>query len=86
MVLIYFVASWAEAVCGPYRAEVSQAALRLGLGMREVDVDADMDSARDHHVLQVPAVALEDDGASLGGARPSDELMGWLQERLAATR
>jgi|GEM_PF-3367811 len=86
MMLIYFVASWSAATCGPYRVVVGQAAERLGMDVREVDVDVDMDLARDHRVMQVPAVTLEGEAESSNGAQSSDELVAWLQERLSLTR
>jgi thioredoxin-like negative regulator of GroEL len=86
MTLIYFVASWSEATCGPYRVVVGQAAERLGLGVREVDVDLDMDVAIDHRVMEVPAVTLEGEADSLNGAQSSAALEAWLQERLNLTQ
>lgn len=38
--LIHFVASWAEAICGPHRAEVRAAAKRAGLDVRSAQTAA----------------------------------------------
>ncbi|KAA1424071.1 thioredoxin family protein [Nocardioides antri] len=81
--LIFFTASWAERICGPYRSVVSDVASRMGLGVVEVDCDVDADSARRYALLNIPAVVLEGDmeGVVLG-ALDAERLEARLRERL----
>lgn len=58
-VVIHFVAPWAEPICGPHRAEVAEAAERIGAKVRECDIDKHWDEARAYNVTNVPAVAVE---------------------------
>ena len=59
-VLIHFVAGWAEPICGPHRAEVANAAERLGAHVRECECDeSGAGEVRSYNVLNVPAVAIE---------------------------
>lgn len=81
MVVLHFVASWAEPVCAPHRVEVRQAAERLGMSVREVDVDQEMQLAGQYAVMQVPAVALEGIFNSIQGAISKAELIAELQAR-----
>jgi hypothetical protein len=83
---IHFVVSWAEAVCGPNRVEVSRAAEQLSLSVREVDVDEDMELARRYNVLQVSSVALEDVFTPVSGARFQSDLGQELQARSDGAR
>jgi hypothetical protein len=79
--LIHFVATWAEPVCGPHRAEVAAAAQRLGLSVHESDVDAEPDLCRQYRVLNVPAVALQGQpGSRIVGAVGADEIVTRLSE------
>lgn len=79
-VLIHFVAGWAEAICGPHRAEVASAAERLGVTVREADYDRAVEEVRRYNVLNVPAVAIEDTPDSLVvGAIGADQLVERLQ-------
>lgn len=75
--LVHFVASWADAICGPHRGEVADAARRIGADVLECDVDQDQDLARRHNVMQVPSVAVLDDTSvgTVPGARPADDLV-----------
>jgi hypothetical protein len=81
MVVLHFVASWAEPVCAPHRLEVRQAAERLGMSVREVDVDSEMQLAGQYGVMQVPAVALAEPSTPYQGAISKTELIAELQAR-----
>jgi hypothetical protein len=77
--LLHFTATWAEAVCGPHRAEVAHAANALGWSVREVGIDREPETAKQYVVLNVPAVAVEGDRASVVvGAVPRDRLVAAL--------
>jgi len=81
--LIHFVASWAEAICGPHRAEVAVAAEELRLDVIESDVDQDRDRVRQYGPANVPAVAIEDDpGSLLVGALSANVMVARLGPRL----
>lgn len=75
-ILIHFVADWAEAVCGPHRAEVDAAAARLSASVRRCDVDIDWDTVREYRVANIPAVAIEGSpGTLVTGAFRADDLV-----------
>jgi len=84
--LIFFTASWAERICGPYRSVVSDVATRMGVGLVELDCDIEPDEARRYGLLNVPAVALSGDirGVVVGavdGRRLEEELRERLDHR-----
>ena len=83
--LIHFTASWAEEICGPHRMEVAAAAKELGVGVREVDVDAEPALAKAYRVLNVPAVSVLDDlsNAPVVGAVSAQGLVDALRGRTA---
>ncbi len=74
--LLHFTAAWAEAICGPHRQEVAEAASTLGWPVREVDIDAEPEVCRSYGVLNVPAVAAEgQQGPPIVGAFPAEQLI-----------
>jgi thioredoxin-like negative regulator of GroEL len=79
--LVHFVASWAEAICGPHRVEVADAARVLGASVLECDVDLNQDLARDHRVMQVPSVAVLGDTSvnPIPGAQSAEDLVRLLR-------
>jgi hypothetical protein len=81
--LLHFTATWAEAICGPHRAEVAQAARVLGWDVQERDIDRDGSEAKAYGVLNVPAVAVEgqSDRLPLVGARSASSLVAELSHR-----
>ncbi len=84
--LVHFVASWAEAICGPHRLEVAEAARVLGANVLECDVDQDQDLARRHVVMSVPSVAVLGDTSvtAVPGARPAGDLVRLLGGAVAS--
>ena len=85
VVLLHFTATWAEAICGPHRDEVLDAAKQLGARVREIDVDEVQDEARAYRVLQVPSVAVAGDteNAPIPGAQSSGLLVEALRQRIS---
>lgn len=86
--LVHFVASWAEAICGPHRAEVANAARTLRVSVLECDVDLDQDLARQHGVLSVPSVAiLGNTGVTpVAGATSAHDLVRLLRAAVSDAR
>jgi hypothetical protein len=83
--LIHFTATWAEAICGPHRVEVADAADQLGLTVEECDVDSGSELVHQHRPLNVPAVAIDGNPSSLvGGVFPADALVERLRPQLDA--
>ena len=74
--LIHFVASWANPICAPHRAEVERAAQELSADVLEVDLDDAPELCAKYQPLNVPAVAVEGHPDSLKvGAIPAAELV-----------
>jgi hypothetical protein len=81
--IVHFTAAWAEAICGPHRAEVAKAAYDLGLAVEECDVDSGSDLIREHRPLNVPAVAVEArPGSLVVGAFSAADLVERLRSHL----
>jgi hypothetical protein len=78
--LLHFVATWAEPICAPHRAEVAEAARRLGASVIECDVGSDPDLAKAYGVLNVPAVAVDGNPETLiVGAVQADAIVDRLR-------
>ena len=74
--LRHFTAGWAETICGPHREEVQRAAQALETIVIECNIDERPDLATSFGVLNVPAVALDDDPSTLlTGARRAAEIV-----------
>lgn len=78
--LLHFVATWAEPICGPHRAQVEAAAAELKATVVEVDIDQANELVRDYHVGNVPAVAIAGHpDSTLIGARSASDLVSLLR-------
>ena len=78
--LLHFTASWAEPICAEHRRQVAEAAIELGLTVREVDIDLEPDLVRSYSIVNVPAVAISGDtGSVVMGARLAGELVRLLR-------
>jgi len=82
--LLHFVALWASAICEPHKLEVAAVAERLGMTVRECDIDAEPDLASFCGVPNVPAVAVEGyPGTLLVGALTAEKLVSRLIKKTA---
>lgn len=70
-------------MCGPYRSVVADVATRMGVGVVELDCDAEADVARRYGLLNVPAVVLSGDiDGVVVGTLDARRLEAKLRERL----